>query len=896
MRRIYSLLLVCCLTVGCWAQTQQGYVKTLGRPDKKGVALNGVSVRVKGGHNAVLSQQDGTFSMLLTGKKNGDSYQLQQVQKAGYELNEKGVLGRQYAFSDKVPLTIVMVSTAQLQADKQRIENNAYQVAEKNYKAKLSLLEKQREEQTITAEQYREELQDLQDKFEKYQSLIDDLSDHYAHVDYDNLVEQEREINLCIENGDLERADSLIHLLFDPVNVLKRNKEALSKIEEQMAQAQALRSQANEDMAVVLKQQEKDAEHLYQLYTIALAKFDNEKAAHYIEIRAALDTTNVEWQNQAGQFIESRQGDYSLALSYYQRVLRQSLLQYGEESEWTASGYNNIGLVYDEQGEYTKAMDFIQKAMTILEKVLEQDHLGVATTYCNIGGIYDDLGDYVKALDYYQRAMTIQEKVLGLEHPDVAITYNNIGLIYVNLGDYAKAKDYYQRAINIQEEVHGSEHLDVATSCNNIGNVYDVYGDYTKSLEYHQKALAIQKKVLGAEHPDVATSYNNIAGDYNNLGNKVMALEYLGKALAIQKGVLGPKHPNVATTYNNIGLIYDNLGDYSKALEYYQEALTIREKVLGPEHPDVATSYNNIGGTYYSLENYTKAQEYYQKVLAIFEKVLGTDHPEVATSYCNIGMVYNSLGDYVKALEYLQKALVIREKVLGAEHPDVATSYNNIGFVYSCKGEYTKAMDFIQKAMIIREKVLEPEHLDVAQSYNNIGSAYYYLGDNTKALEYLQKAQVIYEKVLGSEHPDVIAIQKTILAVVSNSYQNLITAINTPNEDLETISRFRRLMSECCFIATILDGDCPARQQGMTGEYILIEFADWNQDSTKSLFDKNDELRGLPKDLVVMKDGVISCHHFENTIGAQLGIKYVGIEERQRINKVYEEWKHTKRI
>ena len=560
MRRIYSLLLVCCLTVGCWAQTQQGYVKTLGRPDKKGVALNGVSVRVKGGHNAVLSQQDGTFSMLLTGKKNGDSYQLQQVQKAGYELNEKGVLGRQYAFSDKVPLTIVMVSTAQLQADKQRIENNAYQVAEKNYKAKLSLLEKQREEQTITAEQYREELQDLQDKFEKYQSLIDDLSDHYAHVDYDNLVEQEREINLCIENGDLERADSLIHLLFDPVNVLKRNKEALSKIEEQMAQAQALRSQANEDMAVVLKQQEKDAEHLYQLYTIALAKFDNEKAAHYIEIRAALDTTNVEWQNQAGQFIESRQGDYSLALSYYQRVLRQSLLQYGEESEWTASGYNNIGLVYDEQGEYTKAMDFIQKAM------------------------------------------------------------------------------------------------------------------------------------------------------------------------------------------------------------------------------------------------------------------------------------------------------------------------------------------------IIREKVLEPEHLDVAQSYNNIGSAYYYLGDNTKALEYLQKAQVIYEKVLGSEHPDVIAIQKTILAVVSNSYQNLITAINTPNEDLETISRFRRLMSECCFIATILDGDCPARQQGMTGEYILIEFADWNQDSTKSLFDKNDELRGLPKDLVVMKDGVISCHHFENTIGAQLGIKYVGKEERQRINKVYEEWKHTKRI
>ena len=135
-----TLLLLSTAVQSLLAQTQQGYVKTLGRPEKKGEALSGVSIRVKGGHNPVLSDSDGTFSLLLPGLKNGDAYALQQVQKTGYELNEIGLIGQQYAFSDKVPLEIVMVSTLQLQADKQRIENNAYKVAEKNYNAKVKQL------------------------------------------------------------------------------------------------------------------------------------------------------------------------------------------------------------------------------------------------------------------------------------------------------------------------------------------------------------------------------------------------------------------------------------------------------------------------------------------------------------------------------------------------------------------------------------------------------------------------------------------------------------------------------------------------------------------------------------------------------------------------------------
>ena len=135
--RLIISILVACMVCTSQAQTQQGYVKTLGRSNQKGVALSGVSIRVKGEHNAVLSDAKGFFSMMMAGKKEGDVYALQQVQKQGYQLNDENLIGRKYAFSSKVPLTIVMISTKQLQADKQRIENNAYKTAEKNYKTQM---------------------------------------------------------------------------------------------------------------------------------------------------------------------------------------------------------------------------------------------------------------------------------------------------------------------------------------------------------------------------------------------------------------------------------------------------------------------------------------------------------------------------------------------------------------------------------------------------------------------------------------------------------------------------------------------------------------------------------------------------------------------------------------
>ena len=519
MKKVLLILICLAAAFTLGAQTQAGYVKTIGKPGKKGVALSGVTVRVKGEHNAVVSKADGTFAMSMPGKKNGQAYTLQQVQKNGYELNEKNVIGRQYAFSTTVPLTIVMVSSSQLQADKQRIENNAYKTAEKNYQTKMAKLEKQLKDKSISEDQYRADLQELQDKFEKYQTLIDELAEHYAHTDYDELDEKEVEVNILIENGELEKADSLIHTLFDPVDVLKRNKEALARLDQTIIGAQGILNQANTDLAAVLRQQEKDAEHLYQLYTIALAQFDNEKASRYIQTRAELDTTNFSWQNDAGRFIHEYQADYKKAFSYYNTALSQAIKQCGEFSLWPAVLSNNLGLLYYSMGEYSKSLELQTKANNISSQV----------------GAGSDL---------------------------LAMVSNNTGLVYMSLGDYSKAQSYFLKALALQEHEPSLSTFFISRIYNNLGQSYSEQGKFDKALDIFKRNLYSFDLEPGKENYEVSLCYNNIGGVLLNQGKLSESLDYLFKALAIQERLFGKIHTIVSTTLNNIGVVYNKKNDF----------------------------------------------------------------------------------------------------------------------------------------------------------------------------------------------------------------------------------------------------------------------------------------------------------------------------------------------
>lgn len=250
LTRCMSLIFVI-VVLPLQAQIQQGFVKTIGRPNHPGKPLSGVTIRWQGTMNAVISGQDGKFTTSFASKRNGDAISLISVRKNGFELIDKDLIGRQLIFSSTVPIEIVMVSSTELEANRKRISDNAYHKAEVTYQNKLKILEKQKAESDITLEQYRQQLQQLQDNYERYVALIDGMADRYARTDYDHLDSIDREINICIENGDLDKADSLIHTVFDPSTVLERNRAAKAEIQARIQLAQDIIDKANADKEAI---------------------------------------------------------------------------------------------------------------------------------------------------------------------------------------------------------------------------------------------------------------------------------------------------------------------------------------------------------------------------------------------------------------------------------------------------------------------------------------------------------------------------------------------------------------------------------------------------------------------------------------------------------------------
>ena len=102
---------------------------------------------------------------------------------------------------------------------------------------------------------------------------------------------------------------------------------------------------------------------------------------------------------------------------------------------------------------------------------------------------------------------------------------------------------------------------------------------------------------------------------------------------------------------------------------------------------------------------------------------------------------------------------------------------------------------------------------------------------------------------------------------------------------------YEEFMSDKTFVMTILGEDTPAAKQGMVGKYYLLEFAGWMLDDKRNLLETNDEMRGKPKDIVVMKDGEILEYHFEDAIGCQFGIEYIGKDKKKEIVRKYYEWR-----
>ena len=411
MKRFWLIVFSLLLIFPIMAQMQNGVVKTRGRMVNNkhvpGVGLPGAVVSIKDRTDVGVKNNDGSFSFPVRGKQ----FKVQSVTKKDYALVDADAAPKTY-FHSQDTFFLVMETPDQILQDKLDSERRIRRTLRQQLQAREDEIERLKSENKITQEEYHKAFQKLYADEENNEKLIQEMAERYSTLDYDRIDEFYRQVNNYIEQGELARADSLLKTRGDVesqvIDVIEQGKVIQQKKEE-IEQAEEVHKS---DIAELSRR-------CYSFYETFLMQHQNDSAAKYIEYRATLDTTNVEWQNAAGEFIQVYQAQYDKALEYYKRGLSHSIKQYGEESEWVGIFYNNIGFVYYSQGDYPKALEYHQKALEIRLKVFGSEHPDVAASYNNIGLIYSSQGDYPKALEYYQKALEIRLKVLGSEHPDV---------------------------------------------------------------------------------------------------------------------------------------------------------------------------------------------------------------------------------------------------------------------------------------------------------------------------------------------------------------------------------------------------------------------------------------------------------------------------------------------
>ena len=400
MKRLLWISLCLLLTLCASAQTQQGYAKTKGRKGSDGAVvpgqrIAGATVQVKG-RNAVVTQANGVFSFPIPASR----FFIQSVKKQGYVISDPEMLTKQYAYSTN-PLILVLETIEQKTDDKLAAERKIRRTLQRQLQKREDEIEALKEENKLTREQYQNALQQLYAEQETNEKLISEMAERYSEIDYDLMDEFNTRISDCILEGRLAEADSLLRSKGDINDRIAavHKAEAIEAAEAaEIAERQQILEQSKAGTQASKDDIAQDCYHFFEKFKL---EHNNDSAAYYLEQRVLLDSTNVAWLNDAGDFASSYLADYSSALDYYHRALSHVVNQLGEDNEFVAELYNSMGIVYRRLGDFNQAMNCYRKALTICEQSLGDENAVTATTHNNIGLLLDKKGNSAEALQHY---------------------------------------------------------------------------------------------------------------------------------------------------------------------------------------------------------------------------------------------------------------------------------------------------------------------------------------------------------------------------------------------------------------------------------------------------------------------------------------------------------------
>lgn len=702
------------------AQTQHGIVKTRGRMVNgqlvTGTKLSGVTITLNFG-NSLVSGSQGAFSFNVPSGKN---YSLISAIKKGYTMSDPEYTKRSFTYSESNPFFIVLEDENQRLADL----NAAIRKVRKTLTAQLEKREEEIEalkaKNILTEEEYQQRLQQLYDNQSKSEQLVKEMAERYASIDYDQLNAYNQQVQNYIEEGELQKADSLIRA---KGSLEQRVAEYLKVVEANRKERFEL---SNRNKLLELSETgaqrtyEELSQDLFRCHEIYLQKYQQDSALYCLKTRADLDSSNVEAIRDYA-LLCYKQTQYLESEIYFKKA--NYIYLNNNDSLKIAINYNNLGLLYNKLYKYNESEDNYNKALKIIECLFQQNQ--------NL---------------YREQLTQIQ---------------NNLASLYYLLKDYTKSEYYFTKALKNREVLYDMDptanRISLAGLQTNIGSYYYGLNEFTKSEFYFLEALK-QKEFLN-DNPDsyrdiISITQMNLGKMYRSNHDLSNAEKYLNQALENYE-LLFSLNPNayrieMSRIHNELGILYSLRKEFDKSIKFFNIALE-NYNIIYLRNPnafrhEMSVFQLNLGNVYYSTKDYNNAKLYYNLALKNKE-ILFKQNPDIyrtdlALIYNNIGSLYCDLQDLSQSIKYIKLSVEIREQLFNANpsayRPQLASSQSNLGILYRDINANDSSIYYLNQAVIHR-KILYKESPNkysslLAKTLYNLSLSYMNAGENEEAL------------------------------------------------------------------------------------------------------------------------------------------------------------------
>lgn len=950
---ICLLLLAICIPVSAQT-TQKGIVKEYNEKAQK-TPLAGVELNVRSAGSAV-SDKNGNFSLNFLTLKAGDRINVRNVKKEGFEIFNKESI-EQWNLNPNAPFTIVMCSSAKFKAICDKIYANNSESYRKQYEKESQYINKLKREGKIKEEEFNRRLIEIQEIYDRQLDNLDNYVDRFARIDLSELSAEEEEIIELIHEGKIEEAieryneHDYVAMFSQEVDDLKKISVSIEQMNSLMESKQQSRDSILQkafrkiDTFLMSGKKENREQAIAQLHTIADKDTTNipiQAHVGYFFMEFVCDTNEAikHFQRALTNSIKTdgpfniRNADlyYSMhkcadvnhQLEYLDKALDIYTQVLGADCDELITVYNSYSDLYQSRNDFETAIDYTKKALELCENTSGLETSLAAGVYNNLGNVYYLIGDYDDALESYSIALSIWNNLkFGDMNTNfsswrsIMILCGNLSEIFLRKQQPQEALEWAKMSVEMAEKVYGKSHPETAQSCLLVGSAYSSLGEFELSNEQIHKALIIFKDVYGIKNGHIVSAYRRLAANHNNFNYWNKALEYYALA---KESCTNEDLVLKALVDTDMGYTYLLMGNYDSAINSYKNGVTALENELDAPDMRIGWGYYYMGICFGYKKEFAYALECYRSYLKILNEIVGLKNEDAANAYLEIGKVYNELEQYDNAITNLEKAKAIYEQ-LKDSYINIASCDNYIAYAFHCKAQYNEALDYYKKSISLCNVDVHKNWHMIAKNYCGIGAVCASTNNSQKALENWEQAL----NAIPTEYIGQYMVEYSCLKYIANTlfdagdydnaisfyekayafskrknidesygilppYYNSIHKLKKLNESNSKHLSF--IKKEAIPIMTVIENG-PAHQMGLSGEYFVMAFEDWDIDDAFSLYDINDSFRGKTKTITLMKDGKISTHHFQNQIGAKIGIKAISEEEKIRIVKNFNNWKSS---